>query len=90
VGKSTVIKVLLLGIGRWGSNHLRVLSSLPIELDISKERLLAALTLGVPAANLSTDPLAFISVVNAAVIVTPAQSHFEWMKKRMIRYEIAE
>ena len=24
-------KVLLLGIGRWGANHLRVLNSLPID-----------------------------------------------------------
>lgn len=79
-----MIKVLLLGIGRWGSNHLRVLSSLPIELfvsDISNERLSAALTIGVPSANLSTNPLEFISRVNAAVVVTPAQSHFDLCQK---------
>jgi UDP-2-acetamido-3-amino-2,3-dideoxy-glucuronate N-acetyltransferase len=79
-----MVKVLLLGIGRWGSNHLRVLSSLPIELfvsDISKERLSAALTLGVPTANLSTNPLEFIPRVDAAVVVTPAQSHFDLCRK---------
>jgi len=54
-----MIKVLLLGVGRWGSNHLRMLSSLPVELfvsDIHKERLSAALTIGIPATHLSTNP----------------------------------
>lgn len=80
-----MIKVLLLGIGRWGSNYLRVLSSLPVELfvnDIHKEPLsAAALTLGIPATHLSTNPLEFVSRVDAAVVVTPTQSHFDLCQK---------
>lgn len=72
-------KVLLLGIGRWGANHLRVLNSLPIEFyvtDLDPKRLDAARKLGLPEERLGTDYKAFASRVDAAVIVTPAQSHF--------------
>jgi len=70
-------KLLLLGIGRWGANHLRVLQSLPVELyvaDLAPARLEAS---GVPAERRATDPGAFFPVVDAAVVVTPAQAHFE-------------
>ena len=72
-------KVLLLGIGRWGANHLRVLSTLPIELYVSEldgKRLDAARKMGLPEARLSTQYKDFAAQVDAAVIVTPAQSHF--------------
>ena len=42
-------KILLLGIGRWGANHLRSLKSLPIELfvaELDAKRLEQARTLG--------------------------------------------
>jgi predicted dehydrogenase len=74
-----MMKVLLLGIGRWGANHLRVLHSLPIELYVSElddKRLEAARKLGIPDARLSTRYKDFAGLVDAAVIVTPAQSHF--------------
>jgi UDP-N-acetylglucosamine 3-dehydrogenase len=79
-----MIKVLLLGIGRWGANHLRVLHSLPIELYVSEldgKRLEAARKLGIPDARLSTNYKDFASLVDAAVIVTPAQSHFPLCKE---------
>lgn len=69
-------KILLSGIGRWGANHLRVLQSLPIELfvvDLDEKRLEAT---GLPATHRSTDPNAFRDVIDAAVVVTPAQAHF--------------
>ncbi len=72
-------KVLLLGIGRWGANHLRVLNSLPIELYVSEldaKRLESAKKLGIPDARLTTNYKDFAGVVDAAVVVTPAQSHF--------------
>ncbi len=72
-------KVLLLGIGRWGANHLRVLNSLPIELYVSEldaKRLDAAKKLGIPDARLTTNYKDFAGIVDAAVVVTPAQSHF--------------
>lgn len=78
-----MVKVLLLGVGRWGSNHLRVARSLAVDLfvaDPAAERLEMARKAGVKAAQLSTDPLAFKSAVDAVVIATPAPSHFELCK----------
>ena len=72
------MKLLLLGIGRWGANHLRVLHSLPIELYVSEldgKRLEAARKLGIPESHLHRLQ-EFAGQVDAAVIVTPAQSHF--------------
>src|SRR5687768_11542342 len=72
-------KVLLLGIGRWGANHLRVLNSLPVELYVSEldpKRLDAARKLGIPEGRLTTDYKTFADKVDAAVVVTPAQSHY--------------
>ena len=72
-------KVLLLGIGRWGANHLRILHSLPIDFfvtDLDPKRLDAARKLGVADDHLSTDYRSFADRVDAAVIVTPAQTHF--------------
>jgi predicted dehydrogenase len=79
-----VVKVLLLGVGRWGSNHLRVARSLPVELfvaDPAPDRLALALKAGVKEQRLSADPLAFESVVDAVVVATPAQSHFALCKE---------
>lgn len=75
-----MLKVLLLGIGRWGSNHLRVARQLAIELfvaDPADAALAAARKAGVPADHLSSDPFAFKSAIDAVAIATPAQSHFD-------------
>lgn len=72
-------KVILLGLGRWGKNHLRVLHSLPIEFyvaEVSAKQLEQAAKLGIPSERLATDYRKFLPVVDAAVIVTPAQTHF--------------
>jgi predicted dehydrogenase len=73
------MKLLLIGIGRWGANHLRVLNSLPVELFVSEldgKRLESARKLGIPDARLTTDYKQFAALADAVVIVTPAQSHF--------------
>ncbi len=73
------MKVLLIGIGRWGANHLRVLHSLPVELFVSEldpKRLETARKLGLADSHLANDYRQFAAQVDAAVIVTPAQSHF--------------
>jgi len=73
-------KILLLGVGRWGANHLRVLNSLPIDLfvvETDPRRLEAAKKLGLHENRLATDYQRFASEVDGAVIVTPAQSHFK-------------
>ncbi len=74
-----MIKVLLLGLGRWGGNHLRVLHGLPIELfvaDVQSQQLEAPRKLGIPESHISNQPTGFFPEVDVAVIVTPAQTHF--------------
>jgi|SRR5579862_3587317 len=73
-------KILLLGIGRWGANHLRVLHSLPVELFVAEcdpKRLETARTLGLDDQHLTTDYRSFAAKVDGAVVVTPAQTHYE-------------
>ena len=73
------MKILLLGLGRWGVNHLRNLNSLPVELfvaEVSDKHLEPARKLGIPAERLTTDYKKFIGQMDGVVIVTPAQTHF--------------
>jgi UDP-N-acetylglucosamine 3-dehydrogenase len=73
------MKILLLGTGRWGYNHLRVLRSLPVEIfvvDINEKRLKDCRALGIPDSHLSVDPHAFMAQIDAAIVATPAQTHF--------------
>jgi UDP-N-acetylglucosamine 3-dehydrogenase len=75
-----VVKILLLGVGRWGANHLRVARSLPVDLYVAdrlRERLDMARKSGIRETRLATDPTAFRDAVDAVVIATPAQSHYE-------------
>ena len=77
-------KILLLGLGRWGANHLRNLNNLPIELfvaEIGEKQLEPARKLGLPAERLTTDYKNFIGKIDGVVIVTPAQSHFPLCKE---------
>jgi len=70
-------RILLIGIGRWGANHLRVLKSMPIELfvaDRHEQRLSSA---DIPESHRSSDARSLFPSIDAAVVVTPAQAHFE-------------
>ena len=70
-------RILLIGLGRWGANHLRVLQSLPIELFVAEsdpERLKSS---GLPASHQTANAHSLFSIIDAAVVVTPAQSHFD-------------
>jgi predicted dehydrogenase len=70
-------RILLIGIGRWGANHLRILKSMPIELfvaDHHEQRLRSA---GVPETRRSTDPRLLFPRIDAAVVVTPAPTHLD-------------
>lgn len=74
------IRILLLGVGRWGVNHLRLLHSLPVELfvaEIHQERLAQARTLGIPDTHLFHNYHGISVSVDAMVVVTPANTHFE-------------
>jgi predicted dehydrogenase len=77
--------VLLIGLGRWGLEHLRVLRTLGVEVfacDVKAERLeLAAAWL--PQDHLSHDCGAFFSRVDAVDVVTPVQEHF-WICRKAL------
>ncbi len=77
-------KILLLGLGRWGANHLRNLNNLPIELyvaEVGDIQLEPARKLGLPAERLTTDYKNFRGKVDGVVVVTPAQTHFPLCKE---------
>ncbi|MDB6121890.1 MAG: Oxidoreductase domain protein [Pedosphaera sp.] len=77
-------KVLLLGLGRWGANHLRNLHALPIELYVAErdsKLLELARKLGILEERLTANYKDFISKVDGAVVVTPAQTHFPLCKE---------
>jgi UDP-N-acetylglucosamine 3-dehydrogenase len=70
--------VLLIGLGRWGQEHLRVLRTLGIEVfacDVRAECLEQAGAL-LPRDHLSPDRRSFLSKVDAVDVVTPAPEHF--------------
>src|SRR2546430_14181997 len=70
-------RILLIGLGRWGANHLRVLQSMPIDLFVAEqdpERLNSSC---VPQSHRTSDARSLFPIVDAAVVVTPAHSHFE-------------
>jgi len=72
-------KVLLLGLGRWGVNHLRNLKAMAVELyvaEVDSKRLEPARKLGLPEERLTTRYQALAGEVDCVVVVTPAQTHF--------------
>ena len=74
-----MLKILLLGLGRWGVNHLRNLHGLPVELSVAEvdtKRLEPARKLGLPEARLLTNYKELLDKIDAVVVVTPAQTHF--------------
>ena len=72
-------KVLLLGLGRWGVNHLRNLNSMPVELWVAEadsKRLEPARKLGLPETRLTIHYQELAGKVDCVVVATPAQTHF--------------
>ena len=72
------MKVLLVGLGRWGEKHLRVLGELGVELwvaDVAAERRAFAVKAGVAAERAVEDYRRALPHVDAVDIVTPADTH---------------
>lgn len=72
------MKVLLIGLGRWGEKHLRVLGELGVELwvaDVSAERRAFAVKAGVASGRAVEDFRQALPHVDAVDIVTPADNH---------------
>ena len=79
--------VLLVGLGRWGANHLRTLRSLPVTLycaDTDSARIDALVKSGFPAERAGSDALALLPKVDCVVIATPAPNHFELTKRCLL------
>jgi UDP-N-acetylglucosamine 3-dehydrogenase len=73
------MKIMQIGAGRWGANHLRILSHLPVELyvaEIFEPARQKCIEQGIPQDHLADSYLDFLEVVSAVDVVTPASSHF--------------
>ena len=72
------MRVLLVGLGRWGEKHLRVLGELGCDVwvaDVSAERRAFAAKAGVPEARAVSDFRTALPHVDAVDLVTPADNH---------------
>jgi len=72
------MRILLIGLGRWGEKHLRVLTELGAEVwvaDLSEERRAFAMQAGVDPRRVVDDYRAALPQVDAVDLVTPADSH---------------
>jgi predicted dehydrogenase len=73
-----VRNVLLVGLGRWGAKHVRVLRALGVELWVADEaaaRRAWAVAQGIDPARTVADFREALDAVDAVDIVTPADSH---------------
>jgi predicted dehydrogenase len=80
------MKIMQIGTGRWGTNHLRVLSNLPVDLyvaEISGTGREKCLEQGIAPDHLSDNYRDFLEIVTAVDVVTPAFSHFELGKEML-------
>jgi predicted dehydrogenase len=74
------VNVLLVGLGRWGEKHLRVLTALGMTVwvaDVSAARLAFARAQGIDGERAVSDYRRVLDVVDAVDIVTPADTHVE-------------
>src|SRR5258706_2757945 len=72
------MNVLLVGLGRWGEKHVRVLRELGVDLwvaDLSPERRAWAVAHGVEPSRAVTDFREALDAVEAVDVATPADSH---------------
>src|SRR5947209_5338069 len=70
-------RILLVGLGRWGANHLRVLQSMPIDLFVAEQDAERLNSSGVPQSHRAAEARSLFPIIDAAVVVTPAHSHFK-------------
>jgi len=72
------MKLLLIGVGRWGKNHLKALRKLVDELyvaDSDPNQLEVCKEFSIPSDHLSIHYQDFLDQVNGVDIVTPADNH---------------
>jgi predicted dehydrogenase len=74
------MKVLLVGLGRWGKNHLKTLKRMDVGIylsDVDEIQLKDWMCDEIPSDHKSTNYQDFISKVDAVVIATPTDSHLK-------------
>ena len=72
--------VLLVGLGRWGEKHLRVLREIGVRVwvaDVAAERRAWAVRQGLAADEVVADYRTVLARVDAVDVVTPADTHLE-------------
>jgi UDP-N-acetylglucosamine 3-dehydrogenase len=77
------MKIMQIGAGRWGSNHIRVLRYLQADLyiaEISGSGRRLCLELGISEDHITDDYQTFLDRVDAVDVVTPAATHFSICK----------
>lgn len=78
------MRLLLIGVGRWGMNHLKTLKKLVDELyvvDSDPNQLKVCRELSIPADHLSNDYRDFLDRADGVDVVTPADSHLAICKE---------
>ncbi len=73
-------RILLIGLGRWGVNHLRVLQTMPVELFVADSDPARLNSANVPQSHRAADATSLFPIIDAAVVVTPAHTHFEFCR----------
>ncbi|HDS16890.1 MAG TPA: Gfo/Idh/MocA family oxidoreductase [Proteobacteria bacterium] len=84
------MKILQIGSGRWGSNHLRILRGLGVEVfvaELAADERRRCLSEGLPADHVSENFEDFLDRVDAVDIVTPAQTHLPIAISAMARHK---
>jgi UDP-N-acetylglucosamine 3-dehydrogenase len=74
------MKIMLMGTGRWGTNHLRVWTNLQVELyvaEVSAPLRKKCIEGGIPEDHVTDDYRRFLDIVSAVDVVTPASSHYK-------------
>ena len=72
------MKLLLIGFGRWGKNHLKALTKLVDELyvvDSDSSQLKTCREFSIPEDRLSNDYHVFLDRIDGVDVVTPADNH---------------
>jgi UDP-N-acetylglucosamine 3-dehydrogenase len=80
------MKIMQIGTGRWGTNHLRVLSNLQVDLyvaEISESGIKKCLEQGIPQDHITDNYKDFLEDVSAIDVVTPASTHYSLCKEML-------
>jgi UDP-2-acetamido-3-amino-2,3-dideoxy-glucuronate N-acetyltransferase len=78
------MKIMQIGTGRWGANHLRVLSNLQVDLyvaELSETERKKCLEQGIAQDHITENYRDFLELVSAVDVVTPASTHYALCKE---------